>query len=230
VPNREEEVEETLHRLEDQYVLAVILLLLSIVVYAFTGDDRIGRLVTVAVQGITLLVILDASHAPKLAIFVARVVVVLSFAGIVASSATQAHGAGGVALVGALLAVGGPVAIIHRIMRRPDIDVKTVAGALCVYLLIGLLFAYVFAIIDILGGPFFTQTSHPSGVDFVYFSFVTLTTVGYGDLTARGNLGHMLSVGEALFGQLYLVAVVALLIANIGTSRNGSANTTDEPA
>jgi len=108
--------------------------------------------------------------------------------------------------------------------------VKTVAGALCVYLLIGLLFAYVFAIIDILGGPFFTQTSHPSGVDFVYFSFVTLTTVGYGDLTARGNLGHMLSVGEALFGQLYLVAVVALLIANIGTSRNGSANTTDEPA
>jgi len=65
VPNREEEVEETLHRLEDQYVLAVILLLLSIVVYAFTGDDRIGRLVTVAVQGITLLVILDASHAPK---------------------------------------------------------------------------------------------------------------------------------------------------------------------
>jgi hypothetical protein len=56
-------------------------------------------------------------------------------------------------------------------------------------------------------------------VDFVYYSFVTMTTLGYGDLTARANLGRMLSVTEALFGQLYLVSVVAVLVANIGRQR-----------
>ena len=56
-------------------------------------------------------------------------------------------------------------------------------------------------------------------VDYVYFSFVTLTTVGYGDLTARQDVGRMCSILEALFGQLYLVSVVALLVANMGRSR-----------
>ncbi len=53
----------------------------------------------------------------------------------------------------------------------------------------------------------------------MYYSFVTLSTLGYGDLTARTDLGRMLSVSEALLGQLYLVSVVALLVANLGRSR-----------
>jgi hypothetical protein len=53
----------------------------------------------------------------------------------------------------------------------------------------------------------------------LYFSFTTLTTVGYGDLTARTNLGHTLSVSEALFGQIYLVTIVSLIVANLGRSR-----------
>ena len=59
----------------------------------------------------------------------------------------------------------------------------------------------------------------PHGIDFLYFSFVTMTTVGYGDLTAAGDLGRMLAVTEALIGQLYLVTVVALVIGNIGQER-----------
>ena len=65
--------------------------------------------------------------------------------------------------------------------------------------------------------PFFVQTT-TEGVDFVYYSFVTLTTVGYGDLTSSLDPG-MCSILEALFGQLYLVSVVALLVANIGRTR-----------
>jgi len=53
----------------------------------------------------------------------------------------------------------------------------------------------------------------------VYFSFVTLATVGYGDYTAASDLGRMLAVSEALMGQLYLVSVVALLVANMGRTR-----------
>jgi len=54
----------------------------------------------------------------------------------------------------------------------------------------------------------------------MYYSFVTLTTVGYGDLTASTAIGRMLSVTEALVGQLYLVTVVAILVSNMGRSRN----------
>jgi hypothetical protein len=53
----------------------------------------------------------------------------------------------------------------------------------------------------------------------VYFSYVTMSTVGYGDLTARGDLGRMLAVTEALLGQLYLVTIVALLVGNLGRVR-----------
>ena len=87
--------------------------------------------------------------------------------------------------------------IIHRLLTHHRIDLTTVAGALCVYLLAGLFFAYVFWIVGEFDPPFFAQTNAPNGVDFVYFSFVTLATLGYGDLTphrrpradARGHRG-----------------------------------------
>jgi uncharacterized membrane protein len=71
-------------------------------------------------------------------------------------------------------------------------------------------------------GPFFANVDAPDGTDYLYFSFVTLTTVGYGDLVARGSLGRMLAVSEALLGQLYLVTVVALLVGNVGRPRRAS--------
>ena len=51
--------------------------------------------------------------------------------------------------------------------------------------------------------------------DYLYFSFMTQTTVGYGDLTAAGNLGRACAVLEALVGQLYLVTVVALVVSRM---------------
>ena len=72
-------------------------------------------------------------------------------------------------------------------------------------------------------GGFFSEVATPSSVDYLYFSFVTLTTVGFGDRTAAGNFGRMLAVTEALLGQLYLVTVVALVIGNVGRERKGPA-------
>ena len=56
-------------------------------------------------------------------------------------------------------------------------------------------------------------------MDHLYFSFVSLTTVGYGDLTPISDLGRMIAVSEALIGQLFLVTVVALVVGNIGRTR-----------
>ena len=92
-------------------------------------------------------------------------------------------------------------------------------GVLCIYLLIGMLCAFLYGAIDRLGGnPFFAQNVAATGSRCLYFSFTTLTTVGYGDLTARTNLGHTLAVTEALVGQIYLVTVVALLVVGPGAA------------
>jgi hypothetical protein len=83
-----------------------------------------------------------------------------------------------------------------------------------------MLFGFVFGSIDRLGGnPFFAGGQPATVAHCLYYSFTTLTTVGYGDLTARTNLGHTLSVSEALLGQIYLVTIVSLIVANLGRSR-----------
>jgi hypothetical protein len=208
--------------LYDRYLLALGLLIATILAFAFSGDGKTGRLISVLIEGVTLIVILRSSRVRKRTFVVASLVVGVAMAGsVIAVLTTDAQfGKGGPALVGALLAVLGPPVIIRRLLAHHQIDLTTVAGALCVYLLAGILFAYIFAAVgDISGNPFFVQQTSANGVDFVYFSFVTLATLGYGDLTARGDLGRMLSVTEAILGQLYLVSAVALLVANLGRSR-----------
>ena len=87
---------------------------------------------------------------------------------------------------------------------------------LCLYLLVGLFFAYVYTAIQNLGGaPFFANGDAATSASAAYFSFTTMTTVGYGDFTARTNLGHTLAVTEALLGQIYLVTVVAAIVGHL---------------
>ena len=57
-----------------------------------------------------------------------------------------------------------------------------------------------------------------------------MATVGYGDYTAGGNVGRMLAVSEALYGQLYLVSVVAILVGNLGRKRPQLQHSDETPA
>jgi hypothetical protein len=68
--------------------------------------------------------------------------------------------------------------------------------------------------------PFFVQTEQAEPVDFTYFSFVTLATVGYGDFTAANPMPRMLAAIEGLTGQLYLVTVVAVAVSRVRTRRD----------
>ena len=210
-------------RFEDQYVLAAVLIVASIIVYAATGDHMIGRLSVATVQTMTLVVILHASSASRRAIVVAAVLGAVGVLGTGLSVAYDRQSVGP-AVVGAVLALVGPVVIVGRLRRHLRVDIATVAGSLCIYLLAGLFFAYIYRVIEIVDQPFFHQHLRPGPVDFVYFSFVTLTTLGYGDLTARADLGRMLAICEALFGQLYLVSVVAILVGSFGRGRRAPGN------
>jgi voltage-gated potassium channel Kch len=122
--------------------------------------------------------------------------------------------------VNVLLVGAAPVAIGRALYSRPVIDVRTVLGAICIYLLIGIMFAFLYASLDAITGPsFFVQTDTPGIQTFLYFSFVTQTTVGYGDYTAATDLGRTLATTEALLGQIYLVTVVAVLVSRMTVLR-----------
>jgi hypothetical protein len=110
---------------------------------------------------------------------------------------------------------------VRRIGLHPAVSGATILGAVCVYLLLGMFFAYAFRIIEELAPPFFAQDAPASSTNVLYFSYASLTTVGYGDFTAQPAFGRMLAVSEALLGQLYLVTVVALLVGNVGRTREG---------
>jgi Ion channel len=122
------------------------------------------------------------------------------------------------------LGVATVAVILRRLVRHTAVTGSTVAGVICVYLLAGLTFGYGYRLAaNLTGEPFFTAADATSMVDYLYFSFVTLTTVGYGDLTAASDLGRMLAVSEALLGQVYLVTVVALVVTNLGRQRDPEA-------
>lgn len=120
-----------------------------------------------------------------------------------------------------LLLMITPIVVVRRLALRPVITFDTIAGALAAYVQIGLFFAALFQFVSLLTGePFFTQVTDASPMDYMFFSFVTLTTLGYGDLTPGTDAGQMLSVMEALLGQVFLVTVVALTVTNLGRSRS----------
>jgi len=131
--------------------------------------------------------------------------------------------------INVLLVGAAPIAIGRALYRRPVIDVRTVLGAICIYLLIGIMFAFLYGAIGAIDNePFFSQTDHPGIQIYLYFSFVTQTTVGYGDFTAATDLGRTLATTEALLGQIYLVTVVAVLVSRMTVTRRSGGDEEQE--
>ena len=215
---RREAREARMATLEDRYALAAILIVITIITTAVGGDHRWGQFLLVIVESATLIVILHASNVAKRTIRWVTLCVLIMAVG-TAISITIDRQSIGPAIVGGAIAFAGPVVIVRRIRDHARIDIETIAASLCIYLLAGIFFSYVYRILDVLEGQFFAQKVSAPAVDFIYFSFTTLTTTGYGDFTAGTSFGRMLAISEALVGQIYLVSVVALLVANLGRER-----------
>jgi voltage-gated potassium channel Kch len=214
-PRRESRVEQQMAVARYGIVLALLL-----VTYVFLASAPTGHwvpFVAVVLQGATLLAALAASAASPRLWRVSVIVVsigLVSATGVWISDVSKSDGI--LFILNALLVGAAPVVIAAALIRRRVVDVHTVMGALCIYVLLGMLWAFAFGAIGAFdSGPFFAQQSTANVADYLYFSFVTLTTVGYGDLTAAAGLGRAIAVVEALFGQLYLVTVVALVVSRM---------------
>jgi len=116
-------------------------------------------------------------------------------------------------LAGSLLYYVAPFSIVRHIAFRREVDSETMLGALSAYLPFGMAFAFTYRFLgEVQGGPFFGAQGEGDVADDVFFSFVTLTTTGYGNLVPADNPGQSLAVLEALLGQLFLVTAVAKLV------------------
>jgi hypothetical protein len=113
----------------------------------------------------------------------------------------------------ALLVTATLPVTLSRVLHHVRVTHETVLGALCTYVLVGLLFAFLFlAVADFRDAPFFAQAGAHQQSEYLYFSFVTLTTLGFGDLSPAVGLPQALVALEALLGQIFLVTLVARLV------------------
>ncbi len=123
-------------------------------------------------------------------------------------------GAGVASLWGALVLLLAVVIIVDRVLAQPTVTIQSIFGAVSAYMIIGLMFAAIYAGMNRFGdGTFFANGAAGSVKTFQYFSFTTLTTLGYGDYTARSSGGQAVAVMEALLGQVFLATLVARLVA-----------------
>jgi Ion channel len=212
------------HRIHYRFgiVLGLIVVTVAFSLAAPEGDG--ARFVAVILQGVVLVaaVIASRTHPGVIAVSVA-----VALAGIAGTAAallgTGQFGQSSASVVGLFYVLLTPPAIAWGLFKQfreaGSVTLQTMFGVLCLYLLIGLVFASAFgAIQDISDKDFFT-TLRGERDDFLYFSFSTLTTTGYGDLVPGTDLGRSLSIIEALVGQLYLVTVVAVIISNLRPGR-----------
>jgi len=204
-------------RASHSYGLVLALIVVSFVFMSVAPNSTWADSVLLLLQTITLVTALWTSG-------VARTDSTLSL-GLVALAGLTALGllvfggngfAGAVGILSGVVTVATIGTVALGVVDQGEANVRAVTGAVCVYVLIGLLFVFLYGAIAKLGsGDFFAQGTDGTRSLRLYFSFVTLATLGYGDYTPAGSLGRTLAVVEALFGQLYLVTVIAVLVSRM---------------
>jgi hypothetical protein len=204
-----------------RYGPVLVLVAISIVFALGVPEAAWSRAVLAVLQGLTLLLALSASDLPTpLLRPVTALASATALAAAVAAVLGGDLGVGIARILSGILVVSAPVAIAHGVFHRlrteRRVTVHLVLGVLAVYLLIGVTFAFADGAVDRLGARDFLRGQPDASVaDFLYFSFATLTTTGYGDLVPGNNLARSLAILEALTGQIYLVTVVAVLVGNL---------------
>jgi hypothetical protein len=123
--------------------------------------------------------------------------------------------------------------ILMAIIRQSQVTLETLKAAVCVYLLIGLLWVYIYALIDLAQPGSFLIRRHDDGPNFahllvsrsfpelLYFSYSTLTTLGFGDILPLSGLARTLSYLESIVGQFYLTVLIARLVGMHITQSSG---------
>ena len=212
----------------DGYLVVLLLTIVSVIMIPVDDGLRVGPIITAVVLGLLVIVTLTRSQVRPWQRKIGLAVVTMS---IVVATAVVIDGRSATALASRdhwlaalasasyflVLALCFP-AILMRAFSHRKVTLNTVAASLAAYLILALIFTSAFRFVNIVSPPFFAQTP-VTPFTFEYFSYVTLTTVGYGDYTAASDPGRTLAMIEALMGQVFLVTIVAMVVSNLGQER-----------
>ena len=195
---------------EDRFGMLLLLLVGAFVMLGF-ADNWWARFLAAALQVAALAVGFLATRLHKdhrwlglLTIVAVASIVLLAVGGDTASGISEVASA---VILGGLL-----VAVLDRVLRHEHVTIQTLFGAVCAYFLIGLMFSAVYGALNDFGDtPVFGQPVERSV--FSYFSFTTLTTVGYGDFTSVTDIGRRLAMIEGVLGQVFMATTLARLVS-----------------
>jgi hypothetical protein len=210
MPSREQII-----RVLDSYGMLLVLLLANFMLLELVDDPRWGAIGSTILSAAALIVAIsdpDVGEGLKRWHWIA-VALCLALAPLVLIvNSSEVVGLTYLLPAGLLVTATLPVTL-SRVLQHRRVTRETIFGAICAYVLIGLLFAFLYlAVSDLRDGPFFAQPGpHPES-EYLYFSFVALTTLGFGDLSPAVGLPQALTVFEALAGSIFLVVLVARLV------------------
>ena len=210
-----------------------VLLLVSLV-FVIAGDGRRWALIAGNVlAAASLLLTVRPSHASRIWSLLGWVALVLGVVAALVQSLTDVRALRGVAEVVFLVVLFASLPLIlRRLVNHRTVTAETIVGALCAYQLVGIDFAVLNVIFSVAEGQaiiasIVTPDAPITRGDFYYHSFMTITTVGYGDFIPTTGSAKTLSLLESILGQLFLITVVARLVS-VATFRRGKQPATDE--
>ena len=199
-----------------RYGALLVLLIAGYLLSAFITARWIEAL-QVVLFTVAMLLALRSSSVSRRAVRLLLIVAVIGvpvFSAVSLSRATGDIGTGVADVWTGLVLLAAVVMIVHRVLAFGTVTLQSIFGAFSAYLIVGLMFASFFAAIYHFSGDHFFANGQPGNTQtFQYFSFTTLTTLGYGDFTAAANSGRAVAVMEALTGQVFLATLVARLVA-----------------
>ena len=209
------ELRRDLVRFVDSYASLLLLLLANFFLLELVDDERWGAIGSTLLAAAALLVAISdpqaGAHVSRKQLAAIVACVLLAPLVLVFDSASLI-GITYLLPVGLLVTATLPVTL-NRVLHHRRVTAETVLGALCSYVLLGLAFAFAFIAVEALrDAPFFVQPGLHQQSEFVYFSFVCLTTLGFGDLSPSVGLPQALTALEALLGSVFLVTLVARLV------------------
>jgi hypothetical protein len=202
-------------RASDAFGLVFLLVLTTYVLTSLLANHGWSAVVLTVATSATSIVALTSSHAHarlvRSAIWLSLLTIGLAAVAAVTGDRTWLNFASAIQIVLLTVAMG---AVLRRVVTSAEVGFRTILGAISVYTVLGILFTFLYGMVDrIQGGPFFEGVAHPQGSDFLFFSYTTLTTTGYGNLVPGGQPGRMLAGLEMMAGQIFLVTLVAGLVS-----------------
>lgn len=205
-----------------KFGILLVLCILELLMSALAPSSRFGELVSLVFLVLLPPIVVRLAGSPRRYVIAGWVILGCGFAGAALGQFIHAPVVVSVAynVMQLLIQLFIAGVIMRELTRHTAMTFQSIFAAASLYVMIGIVFAKFYAVLEAISGtPFFAASRAIVPSDFVYYSFVTLTTIGYGDLTAASEIGRIFSIIEAIMGSLYLVIVVALIVSNVRPSK-----------